>query len=74
MTEVRNESVSARKSVWRSTNGPLIRWLMRKYAQLAAYKTRAAETPKRLAQNRPTRSFIGCWDICHKMDDESRMN
>ena len=44
---------SALKSVWRSMNMVLIRWLMRKHKTLAAHKTRAAETLKRLAQNQP---------------------
>ena len=44
---------SALKPVWRSMNLFLIRWLMRKHKRLAGYKTRAAETLKRLAHSQP---------------------
>ncbi len=44
---------SALKSVWRSMNMSLIRWSMSKHKKLAAHKTRAAETLKRLAQAPP---------------------
>ena len=45
---------SALKSVWRSMNMSLIRWLMRKHKKLVAHKTRAAERLKRLAQSQPS--------------------
>ena len=45
---------SALKSVWRSMNMSLIRWLMRKHKKLGAHKTRAAERLKRLAQSQPS--------------------
>jgi len=45
---------SALNPVWRSMNMCLIRWSMRKYKKLAAHKTRAAATLKRLAQNQPS--------------------
>ena len=45
---------SALKSVWRSMNLSLIRWLMRKHKKLGAHKTRAAEGLKRLAQSQPS--------------------
>ena len=48
---------SALKSVWRSMNMSLIRWLMRKHKNLAGHKTRAAETLRRLAQSQP-RAFV----------------
>ena len=50
---------SALKSVWRSMNLFLIRWLMRKHKRLAGRKTRAAEMLKQLAEASRVRSFIG---------------
>jgi RNA-directed DNA polymerase len=45
---------SALKSVWRSMNMVLIRWLMRKHKKLRAHKTKASETLKRMAQSQPS--------------------
>jgi len=65
---------SALKSVWRRVNRSLIGWLMRKHKKLAGHKTRAAETLKGWLRASHSRSSIGRWAICLRMDDGSRMS